>query len=138
MAKQIPVPKHRKAKSSSAEAFRKFLNKRVDIIEESASDDDAKIVAPVVIKSIVQQCDGLRSNPKKDKKPEKTTDALESRYNDLVRQLEVIQQNQEMMYQKQTKLKKRVKAKPMTDTPRPSTASSPDITMARRQALLRF
>ena len=127
MAKQIPVPKHRKAKSSSAEAFRKFLNKRVDIIEESASDDDAKIVAPVVIKK-----------DKKTDKTDKSTDALQGRYDDLVRQLEVIQQNQEMLYQKQTKLKKRVKAKPMTDTPRPSTASSPDITMARRQALLRF
>ena len=126
MAEKKPsVPKHRKAKSSSAEAFRKFLNKRVDIIEEDDSEpEDAKVVAPVVVK--------------KDKKPEKTTDALESRYNDLVRQLEVIQQNQEMMYQKQTKLKKRVKAKPMNDTPRPSLASSPDIQIARRQALLRF
>ena len=124
-SKKVPIPKHRKAKSSSAEAFRKFLNKRVDIIEEDDSEpEDAKVVAPVVVK--------------KDKKPEKTTDALESRYNDLVRQLEVIQQNQEMMYQKQTKLKKRVKAKPMNDTPRPSLASSPDIQIARRQALLRF
>ena len=124
MAKQLPAPKQRKAKSSSAEAFRKFLNKRVDIIEESASDDDAKVVAPVV--------------SKKDKKPEKKPDALQDRYDDLVRQLEVIQQNQDMLYEKQTKLKKRVKAKPMTDTPRPSLAASPDITMARRQALLRF
>ena len=124
-SKKVPIPKHRKAKSSSAEAFRKFLNKRVDIIEEDDSEpEDAKVVAPVAVK--------------KDKKPEKTTDALESRYNDLVRQLEVIQQNQEMMYQKQTKLKKRVKAKPMNDTPRPSLASSPDIQIARRQALLRF
>ena len=120
-SKKVPAPKHRKAKSSSAEAFRKFLNKRVDIIEEEDSEpEDAKLVAPVATK--------------KDKKPE----ALQDRYDDLVRQLEVIQQNQEMLYQKQTKLKKRVKAKPMTDTPRPSTASSPDITMARRQALLRF
>jgi hypothetical protein len=133
MAKQVPVPKHRKAKSSSAEAFRKFLNKRVDIIEEEDSEpEDAgnsaghscKVVTPVAAK--------------KDKKPEKKQDALQDRYDDLVRQLEVIQQNQEMLYEKQTKLKKRVKAKPMTDTPRPSTASSPDITMARRQALLRF
>ena len=117
--KKVPVPKHRKAKSSSAEAFRKFLNKRVDIIEEEASEpEDAKVVA-------------------KEKK-EKKQDTLESRYDDLVRQLEAIQQNQEMLYQKSKKLKKAVKAKPMTDTPRPSTASSPDITMARRQALLRF
>ena len=126
MAEKKPIiPKHRKAKSSSAEAFRKFLNKRVDIIEEEDSEpEDAKVVAPVATK--------------KDKKPEKKQDALQDRYDDLVRQLEVIQQNQEMLYEKQTKLKKRVKAKPMTDTPRPSTASSPDITMARRQALLRF
>ena len=47
---------------------------------------------------------------KKDKKPEKKQDTLEGRYKDLVRQLEAIQQNQEMLYQKQTKLKKRVKA----------------------------
>ena len=119
--KKVPVPKNRKAKSSSAEAFRKFLNKRVDIIQEDDSEpEDAKVVAPVATK--------------KDKKPE----VLQDRYDDLVRQLEVIQQNQEMLYQKQTKLKKRVKAKPMTDTPRPSTASSPDIQIARRQALLRF
>ncbi len=119
--KKVPVPKNRKAKSSSAEAFRKFLNKRVDIIQEDDSEpEDAKVVAPVATK--------------KDKKPE----ALQDRYDDLVRQLEVIQQNQEMLYQKQTKLKKRVKAKPMTDTPRPSMASSPDIQIARRQALLRF
>ena len=128
MAKQIPVPKHRKAKSSSAEAFRKFLNKRVDIIEEEDSEpEDAKVVTPVAAKK-----------DKKTDKTDKSTDALQGRYDDLVRQLEVIQQNQEMLYEKQTKLKKRVKAKPMTDTPRPSTASSPDITMARRQALLRF
>ena len=122
MAEKKPItPKHRKAKSSSAEAFRKFLNKRVDITEEEDSEpEDAKVVAPVATK--------------KDKKPE----ALQDRYDDLVRQLEVIQQNQEMLYQKQTKLKKRVKAKPMTDTPRPSMASSPDIQIARRQALLRF
>lgn len=120
-SKKVPAPKHRKAKSSSAEAFRKFLNKRVDIIEEEDSEpEDAKVVAPVATK--------------KDKKPE----ALQDRYDDLVRQLEVIQQNQEMLYQKQTKLKKRVKAKPMNDTPRPSMASSPDIQIARRQALLRF
>ena len=119
--KKVPVPKNRKAKSSSAEAFRKFLNKRVDIIQEDDSEpEDAKVVAPVATK--------------KDKKPE----ALQDRYDDLVRQLEVIQQNQEMLYEKQTKLKKRVKAKPMTDTPRPSLASSPDIQIARRQALLRF
>ena len=119
--KKVPVPKNRKAKSSSAEAFRKFLNKRVDIIQEDDSEpEDAKVVAPVATK--------------KDKKPE----ALQDRYDDLVRQLEVIQQNQEMLYQKQTKLKKRVKAKPMNDTPRPSLASSPDIQIARRQALLRF
>ena len=119
--KKVPVPKNRKAKSSSAEAFRKFLNKRVDIIQEDDSEpEDAKVVKAVATK--------------KDKKPE----ALQDRYDDLVRQLEVIQQNQEMLYQKQTKLKKRVKAKPMTDTPRPSMASSPDIQIARRQALLRF
>ena len=78
---------------------------------------------------------------KKDKKPEKKPekpDALQDRYDDLVRQLEAVQQNQEMLYQKQTKLKKRVKAKPMNDTPRPSLASSPDIQLGRRQALLRF
>ena len=125
-SKKVPAPKHRKAKSSSAEAFRKFLNKRVDIIEEEDSEpEDAKVVTPVATK-------------KTDKKPDKKPDALQDRYDDLVRQLEVIQQNQEMLYQKQTKLKKSIKAKPMTDTPRPSTASSPDITMARRQALLRF
>ena len=122
--KKHSVPKHCKAKSSSAEAFRKFLNKRVDIIEEDDSEpEDAKVVAPVVVKK-----------DKKDKKP----DALQDRYDDLVRQLEAVQQNQEMLYQKQTKLKKRVKAKPMNDTPRPSLASSPDIQIARRQALLRF
>ena len=123
-SKKVPAPKHRKAKSSSAEAFRKFLNKRVDIIEEEDSEpEDAKVVTPVKEKK-----------EKKEKKPE----ALQDRYDDLVRQLEVIQQNQEMLYQKQTKLKKRVKAKPMNDTPRPSMASSPDIQIARRQALLRF
>ena len=123
--KKVPVPKNRKAKSSSAEAFRKFLNKLVDILEEEDSEpEDAKVVAPVATK--------------KDKNPEKKQDALEGRYEDLVRQLEAIQQNQEMLYQKQTKLKKRVKAKPMNDTPRPSLASSPDIQIARRQALLRF
>ena len=126
MAEKKPItPKHRKAKSSSAEAFRKFPNKHVDIIEEEDSEpEDAKVVTPVATK--------------KDKKPDKKPEALQDRYDDLVRQLEVIQQNQEMLYEKQTKLKKRVKAKPMTDPPRPSTASSPDITMARRQALLRF
>ena len=108
-SKKLPAPKHRKAKSSSAEAFRKFLNKRVDIIEESASDDDAKVVTPVATK--------------KDKKPDqyrtdtshrletmlKKPDALQDRYDDLVRQLEVIQQNQEMLYQKQTKLRNALK-----------------------------
>ena len=50
-SKKVPAPKHRKAKSSSAEAFRKFLNKRVDIIEEDDSEpEDAKVVAPVVVK----------------------------------------------------------------------------------------
>ena len=123
-SKKVPAPKHRKAKSSSAEAFRKFLNKRVDITKEEDSEpEDAKVVTPVKEKK-----------EKKEKKPE----ALQDRYDDLVRQLEVIQQNQEMLYQKQTKLKKRSKAKSMTDIPRPSTASSPDITMACRQALLRF
>ena len=127
-SKKVPAPKHRKAKSSSAEAFRKFLNKRVDIIEEEDSEpEDAQAVTPVKEKK-----------EKTDKKSDKKPNALQDRYDQLVRQLEVIQQNQEMLYQKQTKLKKRVKAKPMTDTPRPSLASSPDITMARRQALLRF
>ena len=126
MAEKKPsVPKHRKAKSSSAEAFRKFLNKRVDIIEEN--DSEGEVVAPVATKK-----------DKKPEKPEKKQDTLESRYDDLVRQLEAIQQNQEILYQKQSKLKKRVKAKPMNDTPRPSLASSPDIQIARRQALLRF
>ena len=124
-SKKPITPKQRKAKSSSAEAFRKFLNKRVDIIEEEDSEpEEAQTVTPV--------------KEKKEKKEKKQPDALQDRYDQLVRQLEVIQQNQEMLYQKQTKLKKRVKAKPMTDTPRPSLASSPDITMARRQALLRF
>ena len=123
--KKVPTPKTRKAKSSSAEAFRKFLNKRVDIIEEN--DSEGEVVAPVATKK-----------DKKPKKPEKKTDALQDRYDDLVRQLEAVQQNQEMLYQKQTKLKKRVKAKPMNGTPRPSLAKSPDIQIARRQALLRF
>ena len=47
-SKKVPAPKHRKAKSSSAEAFRKFLNKRVDIIEED--DSEGEVVAPVVVK----------------------------------------------------------------------------------------
>ena len=49
MAEKKPItPKHRKAKSSSAEAFRKFLNKRVDIIEEEDSEpEDAQAVTPV-------------------------------------------------------------------------------------------
>ena len=126
-SKKVATPKTSKAKSSSAAAFRKVLNKRVDIIEEDDSEpEDAKVVAPVDVK--------------KDKKPEKPEkpDALQDRYDDLVRQLEAIQQNQEMLYQKQTKLKKRVKEKLMNDTPRPSLASSPDIQLARRQALLRF
>ena len=50
-SKKVPAPKHRKAKSSSAEAFCKFLNKRVDIIEEEASEpEDAKVVTPVATK----------------------------------------------------------------------------------------
>ena len=129
-SKKPITPKQRKAKSSSAEAFRKFLNKRVDIIEEEDSEpEDAGNSAGHSCKVVT---------PVKEKKEKKKPDALQDRYDQLVRQLEVIQQNQEMLYQKQTKLKKRVKAKPMTDTPRPSQASSPDITMARRQALLRF
>ena len=131
MAEKKPItPKQRKAKSSSAEAFRKFLNKRVDIIEEEDSEpEDAGNSAGHSCKVVT---------PVKEKKEKKKPDALQDRYDQLVRQLEVIQQNQEMLYQKQTKLKKRIKAKPMTDTPRPSLASSPDIQIARRQALLRF
>ena len=131
MAEKKPItPKQRKAKSSSAEAFRKFLNKRVDIIEEEDSEpEDAGNSAGHSCKVVT---------PVKEKKEKKKPDALQDRYDQLVRQLEVIQQNQEMLYQKQTKLKKSIKAKPMTDTPRPSLASSPDIQIARRQALLRF
>ena len=62
-SKKVPTTKHRKAKSTSAEAFRKFLNKRVDIIEEDDSEpEDAKVVAPVVVKK-----------DKKEKKPDATT-----------------------------------------------------------------
>jgi hypothetical protein len=49
-SKKPSMPKNRKAKSSSAEAFRKFLNKRVDIIEEEASEEDGEVVAPVASK----------------------------------------------------------------------------------------
>ena len=75
MAKQVPVPKNRKAKSSSAEAFRKFLNKRVDIIEEEDSEpEDAKVVTPVAIK---------KTDKKSVKNPDVTV--LQDRYDDLVR-----------------------------------------------------
>ena len=39
-SKKPITPKQRKAKSSSAEAFHKFLNKRVDLIEEEDSEPE--------------------------------------------------------------------------------------------------
>ena len=132
MATKIPAPKVRKAKSSSAEAFRKFLSKRVDIVEEGDEEADTEPVP----------------KPEKVKKPEKTEKAekaggpnpadLQRMYSDLLSELQKMQNNQEIMYQQQSRLKKKMKAQPIhADTPRPRT-SSPDLQQARRQALLQF
>ena len=132
MATKIPAPKVRKAKSSSAEAVRKFLSKRVDIVEEGDEDGDPE-PAP---------------KPEKVKKPEKPEKAekvggpnpadLQRMYSDLLSELQKMQNNQEIMYQQQSRLKKKMKAQPIhADTPRPRT-TSPDLQQARRQALLRF
>ena len=133
--KKIPVPKARKAKSSSAEAFRKFLSKRVAIVEEGDEEADPE-PAPKTEK------------PEKVKKPEKAEKTekvggpnpadLQRMYSDLLSELQKMQNNQEIMYQQQSRLKKKMKAQPIhADTPRPRT-SSPDLQQARRQALLRF
>ena len=133
MATKIPAPKVRKAKSSSAEAFRKFLSKRVDIVEEGDEEADTE-PAP---------------KPEKTKKPEKPEKAekvggpnpadLQRMYSDLLSELQKMQNNQEILYQQQARLKKKVKSQPIhADTPRPTRSSSPDLQQARRQALLRF
>ena len=133
MATKIPAPKVRKAKSSSAEAFRKFLSKRVDIVEEGDDEADPE-PAP---------------KPEKAKKPEKPEKAekvggpnpadLQRMYSDLLSELQKMQNNQEILYQQQARLKKKVKSQPIhADTPRPTRSSSPDLQQARRQALLRF
>ena len=133
MATKIPAPKVRKAKSSSAEAFRKFLSKRVDIVEEGDEEADTE-PAP---------------KPEKVKKPEKPEKAekvggpnpadLQRMYSDLLSELQKMQNNQEILYQQQARLKKKVKSQPIhADTPRPTRSSSPDLQQARRQALLRF
>ena len=129
MATKIPAPKVRKAKSSSAEAFRKFLSKRVDIVEEGDEEADPE-PAP---------------KPEKAKKPEKTEKVggpnpadLQRMYSDLLSELQKMQNNQDILYQQQARLKKKVKSQPIhADTPRPRT-TSPDLQQARRQALLRF
>ena len=131
--KKIPTPKVRKAKSSSAEAFRKFLSKRVDIVEEGDEEADTE-PAP---------------KPEKAKKPEKAEKTekvggpnpadLQRMYSDLLSELQKMQNNQEILYQQQARLKKKVKSQPIhADTPRPTRSSSPDLQQARRQALLRF
>ena len=133
MATKIPAPKVRKAKSSSAEAFRKFLSKRVDIVEEGDEEADTEPA----------------SKPEKVKKPEKPEKAekvggpnpadLQRMYSDLLSELQKMQNNQDILYQQQARLKKKVKSQPIhADTPRPTRSSSPDLQQARRQALLRF
>ena len=130
--KKIPVPKAHKAKSSSAEAFRKFLSKRVDIVEEGDEEADPEPVAKV-------------EKVKKPEKPEKAEKVggpnpadLQRMYSDLLSELQKMQNNQDILYQQQARLKKKVKSQPIhADTPRPRT-TSPDLQQARRQALLRF
>ena len=132
MATKIPAPKVRKAKSSSAEAFRKFLSKRVDIVEEGDEEADPE-PTPKPEKA------------KKPEKPEKTEKVggpnpadLQRMYSDLLSELQKMHNNQEIMYQQQSRLKKKMKSQPIhADTPRPRT-TSPDLQQARRQALLRF
>ena len=133
MATKIPAPKVRKAKSSSAEAFRKFLSKRVDIVEEGDEEADTEPVAKVE----------KVKKPEKPEKPEKVGGPnpadLQRMYSDLLSKLQKMQNNQEILYQQQARLKKKVKSQPIhADTPRPTRSSSPDLQQARRQALLRF
>ena len=133
MATKIPAPKVRKAKSSSAEAFRKFLSKRVDIVEEGDEEADTEPVAKVE----------KAKKPEKPEKPEKVGGPnpadLQRMYSDLLSELQKMQNNQEILYQQQARLKKKVKSQPIhADTPRPTRSSSPDLQQARRQALLRF
>lgn len=133
MATKIPAPKVRKAKSSSAEAFRKFLSKRVDIVEEGDEDGDPEPVAKVE----------KVKKPEKPEKPEKVGGPnpadLQRMYSDLLSELQKMQNNQDILYQQQARLKKKVKSQPIhADTPRPTRSSSPDLQQARRQALLRF
>ena len=133
MATKIPAPKVRKAKSSSAEAFRKFLSKRVDIVEEGDEEADPE-PAPKPEKA---------KKPEKPEKPEKVGGPnpadLQRMYSDLLSELQKMQNNQEILYQQQARLKKKVKSQPIhADTPRPTRSSSPDLQQARRQALLRF
>ena len=132
MATKIPAPKVRKAKSSSAEAFRKFLSKRVDIVEEGDEEADPEPVAKVE----------KAKKPEKPEKPEKVGGPnpadLQRMYSDLLSELQKMQNNQDILYQQQARLKKKVKSQPIhADTPRPRT-TSPDLQQARRQALLRF
>ena len=133
MATKIPAPKVRKAKSSSAEAFRKFLSKRVDIVEEGDEEADTEPVAKVE----------KAKKPEKPEKPEKVGGPnpadLQRMYSDLLSELQKMQNNQDILYQQQARLKKKVKSQPIhADTPRPTRSSSPDLQQARRQALLRF
>ena len=133
MATKIPAPKVRKAKSSSAEAFRKFLSKRVDIVEEGDEEADPE-PAPKTEKA---------KKPEKPEKPEKVGGPnpadLQRMYSDLLSELQKMQNNQEIMYQQQSRLKKKMKSQPIhADTPRPTRSSSPELQQARRQALLRF
>ena len=105
MATKIPAPKVRKAKSSSAEAFRKFLSKRVDIVEEGDEEADPEPVAKVE----------KAKKPEKPEKPEKVGGPnpadLQRMYSDLLSELQKMQNNQEIMYQQQSRLKKKMKAK---------------------------
>jgi hypothetical protein len=132
MATKIPAPKVRKAKSSSAEAFRKFLSKRVDIVEEDDETDPTPTPKPEKVKK-----------PEKPEKAEKVGGPnpadLQRMYSDLLSELQKMQNNQEILYQQQARLKNKVKSQPIhADTPRPTRSSSPDLQQARRQALLRF
>ena len=81
MATKIPAPKVRKAKSSSAEAFRKFLSKRVDIVEEGDEEADTEPVAKVE----------KAKKPEKPEKPEKVGGPnpadLQRMYSDLLSDL---------------------------------------------------
>lgn len=147
MATKIPAPKVRKAKSSSAEAFRKFLSKRVDIVEEGDEDGDPEPVAKVEkvkkAKVLSSHSEKELSRPEKPEKPEKVGGPnpadLQRMYSDLLSELQKMQNNQDILYQQQARLKKKVKSQPIhADTPRPTRSSSPDLQQARRQALLRF